>query len=46
MPEVIPQKRIQHLQVEQLVEVPVPVTQVEIIHVPTVVNHLRHHHES
>ena len=35
MPEVIPQKRIQHT---------VPVTQVGIIHVPTVVNQHRHHH--
>ena len=33
-----------HQTVEQVVEAPVPTTQEEIIHVPTVIHQHRHHH--
>ena len=38
------QERIIQQTVEEVVEVPVPMAQEEIMHVPMVVNHRRHHH--
>ena len=38
------QERIIQQTVEEVVEVPVPMAQEEIMHVPMVANHHRHHH--
>ena len=40
----IPQERIFQRQVEQIVEVPMPMAQKEMVLVPTVVHHHSHHH--
>ena len=42
--KIIPQERIIQKTVEPVLEVPVAMTREEIVHVPTVVNHNRHHH--
>ena len=41
VPKVITQTRVQQQQVEQTVEVPVPMTQEEVVHVPKVVTQTR-----
>ena len=41
VPKMIPQKRVVQQMVEQIVGVPVPVTQEEIVHVPKIVQQKR-----
>ena len=43
-PEMIPQERVFQRQVEQIVEVPMPMAQKEMVLVPTVVHHHSHRH--
>ena len=43
-PKMIPQERVFQRQVEQIVEVPMPMAQKEMVLVPTVVHHHSHHH--
>eukprot|EP00972_Heterocapsa_arctica_P002464 355629-Heterocapsa_arctica.AAC.1 len=38
------QERISQQQIEFVVEVPTPMTQEEIVHVPNIINQHRHHH--
>ena len=40
----IPQEHVFQRQVEQIVEVPMPMAQKEMVLVPTVVHHHSHHH--
>ena len=42
--KIIPRERVIQQTVEQVVEISVPMTQGNIVLVPTVVNHRRHHH--
>eukprot|EP00969_Alexandrium_andersonii_P088682 3912883-Alexandrium_andersonii.AAC.1 len=44
IPKTIPQERIIQQAVEQVVKAPIPMTQEEVVHEPTVGNHHRHHH--
>ena len=43
-PKMIPQERVFQRQVEQIVEVPMPMAQKEMVLVPIVVHHHSHHH--
>ena len=43
-PKMIAQERVLQRQVEQIVEVPMPMAQKEMVLVPTVVHHHSHHH--
>ena len=42
--KIIPRERVIQQTVEQVVEISVPMTQGNIVLMPTVVNHRRHHH--
>ena len=43
--QVVVQQRVQHRQVEQLVEVPIPQIEEEIVHVPKIITQQRVQHE-
>jgi hypothetical protein len=45
VPKIMMQQRVHQQQVEQVVEVPVPMTQEEVVHVPTVITQQRAQHQ-